>query len=421
MIHCIGINHDGANIATRETLAIATDGYAAWTNDLRAAGALEVVVLSTCNRTEWYLVTAPDDNTNWIDVINARLPGAGDTLRDVGYQHRDYGVFLHLCRVTAGLDSLVPGEPQIFGQIKTAYEQAVSAGAVGAVLHRVFQRAFKVAKQIREETSVGERPLSVGAVAVLLAEQIVGQLSACTALVIGAGEMGQLVVQHLRSRKIGRVLIVNRTGERASAVAQSFGAEMLPWSQLSTAMAQADIIIGSAACEAPLVRVEALQPACVARAGRPLFCIDIALPRTMESAIASLPNVYLYDLDDLQAVIQTNRAARTAAMGEAEALLGEAAQRLWQELGDGDLHTLIAALHQKCESIRRGEVERTLARLHNDDPRLREALVRCTEAIVAKILHDPIVTAKSASRAEPANTESAPIGHWLRKLFRLEA
>lgn len=416
MICCIGINHRDAAVAERESLAAADAALAESLAAYRDAGLGAVVRLSTCNRAEWYVLA---DSAELLQATLAVQHPVGATLlQERGYQLHGFAALHHLFRVAASLDSLVVGEPQILGQLKDAYEAACRVGVVCPLLHKIFQRALQAAKKVRQQTGIGERPVSVGSVAVALAGQIFGGLQESTVLVLGAGDVGQTVVQHLRSARVARVVVANRTTARGAAVAGAWQAEAIAWDAWPDAARQADIMVHCAAGQV----LDATQVAHVqqARRGRPLFVIDLAVPRGVAADVAGLPEVYLYNIDDLEAVAQKNVHARRGVVDEAETLLVAAARSCWNDIADPSVGPVIALLHQKCDAIRREELRRTMDRLGSGDPRLHEALEACTRAIVSKILHDPIMRLKEEQGAGAPNTSAATHpADWLKRLFGL--
>ncbi|MBI2343263.1 MAG: glutamyl-tRNA reductase [Deltaproteobacteria bacterium] len=415
---CWGVNHERAPIAARETIAVAAGQHDAWLKGFRDAGLAEIVLLSTCNRTELYAMIDATNDAIVKKTLGTMAPQSGTIFAEYGYRHRETAAFRHLVRVASSLDSLVVGEPQILGQVKSAYDRACAMGTVGRWLHGYFQRAFRIAKQVRTETGVGSQPVSVGSVAVALAGQIFGTLESCTALVLGAGEMGEQVAQYLRSAQIGRLLVTSRTTTRATELAQRYGGRPVPWVAWESALAEADIVICSAAAPHLLIGPGQLDQARGCRQDRPIFLIDIALPRNIDEAVTKLNGVYLYDLDDLKAVADEHLQMRRAAVDEAIALVETAVDQHWRALTNGN-GPIVASLHRKCEEIRTEELAKTFGRLAAIDPQLRTAFEACTEAIVSKILHDPILSVKEGGAEAASPDEGRLASDWLRRLFRL--
>lgn len=414
---CIGISFREADVAMREP--------AAWTSAQRGElahrcvatpGVDEAFVLTTCNRTEiYYVADSPDVGTAAVEsVLIGYTPAAAELFGKQGYRYAGFAAIHHLFRVAASLDAMVVGEPQIFGQVKSAYEEACAGGVVGPVVHRVVQQAFTAAKTVRHATGIALHPVSVASVAVELAEQIFGSLAECAVAVLGVGEMSLQVIRYLQSHDVQRITVVNRTTERAAKVAEEYRVTMTPWMAMATVVAAADIVVTATAAEAPIID-RAVLASMRRQRRRPMFLIDIAVPRNIHPDVAGLEEVYLYDLDDLQAIAGRNLAARREEVARAEALVMAAAQACQGEVTHGAVRPTIARLHQKCETIRREEVERTLAKFPEASEATRRALEACTGAIVAKILHDPILQVKH----EEIGTGPAAV-EWLRRFFRLD-
>lgn len=408
MIICWGINHTGAGVSERESFAVASTHLPDLLATYQSRAISSAVVLSTCNRTEWYTQI---DSAGALESFLAAQAGLDmELLRARGYQFCGYSALLHLFRVASSLDSLVVGESQVLGQLKSAYDAGCSAGTVTHLLHKIFQRAFRVAKRVRETTGISERPVSVASVAVTLAAQILGDLRKCRALVIGTGEIGKLAATHLCSAEIGKLTLCNRTLEHATNFvgAENKNVEVVEWSAQEAALNNIDIVLVCAPVEWGADLLSRVQKA---RAGKPLFIIDLAVPRAVDPNCANEGGVYLYNLDDLETVSAQNIEARQECLVRAEEIVQAAARECWAELSQAPVGHVIASLHQKCELIRQQELARTLADLEGCDFRTAQAVEQCTRSIVAKILHDPIMELKSTELEE-----SAP---WLRRLFRL--
>lgn len=413
MILCWGVNHTVASVAQREQGAVPKGLLARWLMTCRAAELAEVVILSTCNRTEIYAVYAGEEIESAqhcvAHAITQCAPQAAAVLHDIGYWHVGGAVVRHLFRVASSLDAMVVGEPHILGQVKQAYDAACAIGAVGPQCHHVFQRAFRAAKRVREQTGLGERPVSIGSVAVALATQLFGDLSRCRALVLGSGEMGTEVGQYLRAAEIGHLAISGRNSERLAALAERTLSTVVPWTTWPAQLSETDIVICSTAATLPVMTRAHVDDARRGRAEHPLFLIDLALPRNIASDCADRHAVYLYDLDDLKAIAEQNLDARRKVVDTAEGLVAAMAESAWKTL-QSTYHGVVSSLHHKCEMIRQQEVSRTLQQLGGHDVAVAQALDCCTHAIVAKMLHDPIVAVKA--------DDPAPI-EWIRRLFRL--
>lgn len=426
MLTCWGVNHTVADVAQREALALAPAQRQTWLQGALAAGLREHVLLATCNRTELYTIV-PDDAalTCLGDFVRTQCARSHDVLAARGYRHEGEAAVRHLFGVAASLDSMVVGEAQILGQVKSAFAEALAAGTVGSVFHGLFAKAFQVAKQVRERTGIGRHPVSVASVGVALAQQVFGHLAECTGLILGAGEMGELTARHFRKAGVGRLIIVNRTFERAQTLAAQVGGEAWAVESFDQALSMADIVICSASGDTPLLDTARMVRAHSARAGRPQFVIDIAFPRGVAEDVAQLPHVYLYTLDDLQRVAAANAGERQHVVRDAEIIVARAAAQYWAAQRPNASQAAIASLHQKWESLRQEEVARSLSRLGSPNGAVAAAMEACTKALIAKILRDPILLLKDSSDgATPAlplpDAPPAEPHHWLRRLFRLD-
>ena len=415
----LGMNHRSAPLELRERLA-ARDPAAPLRKLVAGDDIDEAVLTSTCNRVEVVAVTRSLDAARLrLRSFFARdLPGdelgAGE-LDDYLYEHLDGDAMRHVLRVACSLDSMVVGEPQILGQTKDAYQQAVDCGAAGPLLGRLFQHAFATAKQVRTETRIAERPVSVARVAVDLARQIFEDLSDKQALLIGAGDMIEMALEALRGHGLEAVRVANRTPERAAELATRFEATAHGLDELPALLPQADMVLTSISGERPVLTTERVTAALRARRKRPIFLIDIGVPRNVDPAIDRLDNVFLYDIDDLGAVAQENAEQRRRETARAEGIVEQQRQRF-----DGWLSALRAVptikhLRERVESIRSAEVERALRRLELADGD-RDAVDALTRAIVNKILHAPV----SRLRQEAEREEGMAYLEAARVLFGLD-
>ena len=390
MIHValVGVSHHDAPVELRERLApLGCEAF---------ADAGEAVVLSTCNRVEVYLAGADRDA-----LAAAALRSLDADLAPRARQACDEAAALHLCRVACGLDSLVPGEAQILGQVRQAYDAAQAVGTVGPVLHRLFRHALRAGKRARTDTSIGESPASVPSAAVELAERVFGGLESCRVLVLGAGEMGRLTVRALRSRGVASVAVADRATIHDS---------------LEPVLEDADIVVCATASHRAVVRADVVRRAMKARRGRPVFFVDIAVPRDVEPAVHEVDGCYVYDIDDLERVVQASIAERSEEALRAEAIAAsEAADfRAWQLALD--VAPAIASLREAAERIRRDELARAEGRLGALSADQRRAVETLTSQIVAKLLHAPTVALKEAAVAAEGPGYAAAV----RRLFDLE-
>jgi glutamyl-tRNA reductase len=414
----VGLNHRTAEVAVREAVAFAEEQLDDVNRRLcDLEGLDEAAVVCTCNRVEVVGCARPggavaDRIADFLRIAQA------DAQRDLAPHLYHYGgrdAVRHLFRVASSLDSMVVGEPQILGQLKQFYARAASVGATGAVLHRWFHKAFSVAKRVRSETGIAGRAISVSSAAVELAATIFDHLEDKTALLIGAGKMGQLAARHLLGNGVGRLMVTNRTFDRAVELARDFNATPIPFEQFATYLPMADIVIGSTAAATYVLTDVMLQDARRERKGRPMFCIDLSVPRNFDPRINAVDNVYLYDIDDLGKVAEENRDERSREAEKAERIVTEEVEAFWRWLGHLELVPTIVALREKVEGIRRAELQKTLHVLKDLDPRQREAVESMTEAIVNKILHTPITRLKQRDhRTEAFYVDAA------RRLFDIE-
>jgi len=414
----VGLNHTTAPVAVRERLAFSDATLAEALAHFRPPEVQELVILSTCNRVEMYLQTSD------VDVSMASAVGFMAACHAVPptqftphlYQLSDLEAVRHLFRVAASLDSLVLGEPQILGQVKAAYLAAQAAGRTGLIFSQLFERALRVAKTIRTETGISDHAVSVSYAAVELAKKIFESLQQRTVMVLGAGDTAELAARHLVSQGVTRVFIANRTSERAVLLAQALQAKAIPWEAFPEHLAYTDIVISSTSAPHPIIQPAMVREALRARRSRPMFFIDIAVPRDVDPAVNTLENVFLYDIDDLHNVVQENRRERQREALEAEALVWQEVQQFQQWLAVRDAVPTIVAMRQHAEAIRLQELEKALHKLGPLDERQRRVLEALTCGIVNKLLHAPTVYLK---RASPEGQGRDAV-HVVRHLFNLD-
>jgi len=424
----IGLNHKTAPVHLREQVSFTSATLCAFLNQLPlsqkgasppADTALqETVILSTCNRLEYYAATSRPEAA--IEEIIARLSRnfgvAVETFRPHLYILRDEAVVEHLMRVAAGLDSMVLGEAQILGQVVTAYQTATAHRAAGPFLCRLFERAIHAGKRARTETGIGLNPASISSVAVQMARRHLGDLSDKTVMILGAGEMGTLAMKVLVNEGVGRLLIVNRTRQRAVAIAERWNAEPYTFDDMQTALARADLVIASTAAPHAVLHKPQVAQAMASRPDRPLLIVDIALPRDVEPDVTDIPNVHLHNLDHLQIQITENLKAREREIPKVETILAEetAAFLHWQRsLG---VKPTITTFRRQFDAIRRRELERALNRLPNLSEREQKIVAELSHRLMNKFLHPP--TARL--RAEAANGNGFLYARALHELFGLE-
>ncbi|SEA75885.1 glutamyl-tRNA reductase [Alkalimonas amylolytica] len=352
-IYALGINHKTAPVALREQVAFAPEQVPQALRELATvANVTDAVILSTCNRTELYFNGSTEQAEQVIAWLSEFHQLDSQLLQPHLYLYQQQDAATHLMRVAAGLDSLVLGEPQILGQVKQAYNQSRQAGTINPQFERLFQKTFAIAKQVRTETEIGANAVSVAFVAVSLAKQIFGRLDKVSVLLIGAGETIELVARHLKEQGASKLTVANRTYERGLALAEAFGAEVVTLSQVPAVLGRADVVISSTASTLPIIGKGMVEQALKVRKHKPMFLVDLAVPRDIEAQVAELDDAYLYTVDDLQTIIAQNMESRQQAAQQAEQMigLGVAEFQQWQLLqGNVDW---VRDYRQQCEQIK---------------------------------------------------------------------
>jgi glutamyl-tRNA reductase len=397
-----GLSHLNAPVELREQLAVDEDKLRELLRDIAATGVVrEAIILSTCNRVEVYAVAdVPGEARATMFRRLCRHRGVEPTSVEAAlYTYAEGDAVRHAFRVASSLDSMVIGEPQILGQVKDAFAIAQSCEVVGPALHSLFTQAFTVAKKVRTETEIARHAVSVSFAAVELAKKIFGGLQGKAVLLVGAGKMSELAARHLVEHGVFPVYVTNRTWARAQEMARALAGTAVPFDELSTALAAVDIVISSTGAAEPVIRRETVQHVMHGRRGRPLFFIDIAVPRDVEGSVDTLDDVYCYDIDDLKQVVDANLRERGREAHRAEALVEREVAKFLVRLGDVEVIPTIVSLRERLEAIRTGEVKRTLARLPAATPETRDAIEALSTAIVNKILHAPITKLRESSRA----------------------
>jgi glutamyl-tRNA reductase len=417
----VGLNHRTAPVELRERLDFPRAALPAAIDALAARhGPGEVAILSTCNRVELYAASAdPARSHERLAGFLAdyhRMDGAG--LAPHLYAFRDAEAARHLFRVAAGLDSLVVGEPQILGQVKDAYTAAAGRRATGPVLHRLFHASFAVGKRVRSETAVGEGAVSVSYAALALARKIFGRLEGLHVLILGAGEMAKLTARHLRGQRAASVTVTSRTFETAAALAAQVGGGALPWAELPRALEQADVVVAATGAAEPVLTRARLQAAMRARRNRPLFIVDIAVPRDVEPEAGELEQVFLYDIDDLQAIVSENLARRAGELERAERIVDEAVARFQAWLRSRATVPTVVALRHRFEAVRRAELRRLEPKLAGLSPEARARVEEITRLLVEKLLATPTERLKSLAADERTASACAEA---VARVFDLEA
>jgi glutamyl-tRNA reductase len=397
-----GLSHKNAPVALREQLAVDGDKLREVLQEAVATGVVrEAVMLSTCNRVEVYGV-ADASGVARAAVFGALCRQRGippGSVEPLLYTHEEDDAVRHAFRVAASLDSMMIGEPQILGQVKDAFALAQSCETVGPALHTLFTQAFAVAKRVRTETEIARHAVSVSFAAVELAKKIFAGLSGRAVLLIGAGKMSELAAKHLVEHGAFPIYVVNRTWARAQEMARALSGTAAPFDELGTALAAADIVVTSTAAAAPIVTRGMVARAMHERGARPLFFIDIAVPRNVEQSVDTLEDVYCYDIDDLKQVVDANIRERLREAQRAEALVDREVTKFRARLGDVEVIPTIVSLRERLEEIGRREVKKTLARLPDATPETRAAIEALSAAIVNKVLHAPITKLRESSRA----------------------
>ena len=397
-----GISHKNAPLALREQLAADEGKVREILRDLVGGGVLrEAVILSTCNRVEVYGVADVPGEARAVAFRHlCRQRGVEVTaVEEVLYTHAEDDAIRHAFRVASSLDSMMIGEPQILGQVKDAFALAQGCEAVGPALHTLFTQAFAVAKRVRTETEIARHAVSVSFAAVELAKKIFARLAGRAVLLVGAGKMSELAAKHLVEQGAFPIYVVNRTWARAQEMARALSGTAVPFEELETALAAVDIVITSTGAPAPVVTRDVVARVVRSRGTRPLFFIDIAVPRDVEPGVDALPAVYRYDIDDLKSVVDANIRERLREAQRAEALVEREVAKLRARLGDVEIIPTIVSLRERLEEIRAGEVRKALARLPAASPETRAAIEALSAGIVNKILHAPITKLRESSRA----------------------
>jgi len=389
----IGCSHRTAPVELRERVAFTAEQALDAATELRRRGILEeVVVLSTCNRSELYGV--PGDPSSAVteameDFLTSYHRISRSELEGRTYRWLGTDAVRHLFRVTSGLDSMLLGEAEILGQVRTAYGQALDHGATGPVLNRAFQGALEVGKRIRSETEVAARPMSVAFAGVKLAERVFGNLKGHSALIVGAGTVAEQVVEHLRNRGIGNLRVVNRSHERAAELAARMGGEALAWESLEKVLGTPDIIVTSVGATGPVLTRPMLERALAARGGRPVFVVDLGVPRNVAAEAAGLYNLYLYNIDDLGEIVEQNKRAREAEIPRAEAIISEHVAKFESWRAALEAGSIVDELRGRFHKHREILLRERLADMKDISPEERQRLAQITEELIDRVLEQP--------------------------------
>lgn len=396
----LGINHKTAAVEVREQVAFTPAQLEDALTELRSLpGVEEAAVLSTCNRTELYCVTGEEGESTVLDWLSRFHGLSVEELARCAYHYLEHDAARHLMRVAVGLDSMVLGEPQILGQLKDAYQVARRHKGLGGELERLFQHTFAVAKQVRTETGIGENPVSVAYAAVSMASRIFEDLSGSRALLIGAGETIELVARHLHEAGVGELVVANRTRERAEQLAGVFKGTAITLREIPNALEYADIVISSTAAPLPILGKGMVERALKKRRHRPIFMVDIAVPRDIEPQVGELSDIFLYTVDDLQEVIAENRRHRQAAADQAESLIEHGVGSWKHERKVRGSGQLIRRYREQGEGIRAEAEAQALAQLaRGEDP--QRVVSRLASQLANRLMHGPTLRLREAAGAE---------------------
>jgi len=412
-----GVSHKTAEVELRERLAVPEQSIPAALRMLRRHhGIAEACVLSTCNRVEFAL--AADDDADPYAAIADYLMERGLPPEAIGakmFRCEQRGAIEHLFRVASSLDSMIVGEPQILGQMKAAYKAAREEGSIGGMLEGVLSRAFFVARRVRTETGIGQMAVSVSYAAVELARKIFGSLAGKKVMIIGGGKMSQLAARHLRRGGATHIFVTNRTGERARELADLFQGTVVEYTRFSALLPEVDIVIASSAAPHFLITAEEMQRVISARRNRPIFLIDIGVPRNLDPAINRIDNVFLYDIDDLQGVVNTNLKSREREATRAEEIIQQEVDNTMARLRAQEIAPTIASLQEQLEEIREYELTRALRRLGGLTAEQREVIDLMTRSIVNKIAHGPV----SELRRQAGQPDGSTVIEAIKRVFRL--
>ncbi|MCK4841336.1 MAG: glutamyl-tRNA reductase [Methylococcales bacterium] len=411
----VGINYNTAPVAIRERLAfpaeILESSLTTLWNQREVQGA---AILSTCNRTEFYCQTdnnSPDTLINWI-AENKKIDVA--EFSTYLYSHTDSQSIRHMFRVACGLDSMVLGEPQILGQMKTAYQAAYEAGTLGKHLGKLFQHTFSAAKKVRTDTAIGSSPVSVAFAAVQLSQQIFDSLSEQTALLIGAGETIELTARHLYQNNIGRIIIANRTYDKAHALASQFDGYAIALSELPSHLAEADIVVSSTASQLPILGKGSVESAIKKRKHKPMFMVDLAVPRDIEPEVEQLSDVYLYTVDDLQHTIDQNMDSRREAAKQAEEIIDTQVEHFLSWMRSQGAQSVIKDYRQQAELTRDEALAKALKQLNNGQTS-EDVLNRLAYTLTNKLIHTPSTQIREAGANDRHDLVAAA-----REIFKLK-
>lgn len=410
----LGINYNTAPVAIRERLAFPADALDNTLKKLLNIGGIhEAAILSTCNRTEFYCQASTSDQTALVEWIADTKQIKATEFTPYLYSHIDQQSIRHMFRVACGLDSMILGEPQILGQMKTAYQAAYQAGTLGKNLSKLFQHTFSAAKKVRTDTAIGSSPVSVAFAAVQLAEQIFDKLSEQTALLIGAGETIELTARHLHQHGIGRIIIANRTYDKAHALASQFNGYAISLAELPEHLFEADIVVSSTASQLPILGKGRVESAIKKRKHKPMFMVDLAVPRDIEAEVEQLRDVYLYTVDDLQHTVNQNMDSRRRAAEQAEEIIDTKVEHFLAWLRSQGAQETIRDYRTNAELTRDAALQKALAQLNNGSP-AEEVIQRLAHHLTNKLIHTPCAQLREAGANDRHDLIAAS-----REIFKL--
>ena len=416
----VGLSHKTAPVEIRERLSFPAQTIGEPLNRLCTAYEInEGVIISTCNRVEVFAVTRDIEKGLWqvkkflSEYHNIPLEGLDKHL----YAYTSEDAVRHIFRVSSGIDSMIIGEPQILGQVKDAYGYALQHKTAGVIMNKLFHKAFSVAKRIRTETKIGSSAVSVSYAAVELAKKIFGTLEGKIAMLIGAGEMAELAARHLLSSGVQEIIVANRTYEKAIEMAKGFNGTPIMFREFTHYLKKVDIVITSTAAPKFIIHPEQIEEVIKERKNRSMFFIDISVPRNIDPLINNIDNIYLYNVDDLQGVVEANLKERAKEAKEAESIINEELGNFHRWVKSLDVVPTIVALKKKFEEIRKGEMEKALSGMNNLQEKDKETINAMTKAIINKVVHDPVTHLKK----EADKVEGDFYIEAARKLFDLDA
>ena len=395
-LQILGINHKTAPVDIRERVVIPESRVTDALKNLSTQdGVLSGIIVSTCNRTELYCETEFDQPAPLVEWLAGYNDLQAKAIDKYIYHHLHEGAVHHALRVASGLDSMVLGEPQILGQLKSAYQASCDAGTLGLHLDRLFQHTFSVAKQVRSETSIGSSPVSVAYAAVTLAKQIFADMSEQTAMLIGAGETIELVARHLHNNGIGRIIVANRSYERAHNLSREFNGYAIELKEIPSHLAEADIVISSTASDEPILMREQAEQAIKQRRHRPILMVDIAVPRDIDPTIAEMEDIYLYSVDDMHDIIEENMKSREAAASEAEDIISEHVHQFMGWIRTRDAVPTIRCIRDWAEDIKKETLQKALRQLAQGKDS-SDVLNQLAHNLTNKLIHNPSTRLRQA-------------------------